>query len=93
MDFEWDEAKSERNQSGRGLSFALAIELFAGPVVEQVDRRRDYGEIRIWAVGIVQGLVLACVYTDRGRTRRIISLRDASRRERDGYRAAYLGRH
>jgi uncharacterized DUF497 family protein len=43
----------------------------------------------IMANGMVDGRALACVYTDRDGARRIISLRMASREERDGYRAAY----
>ncbi|HXA23179.1 MAG TPA: BrnT family toxin [Acetobacteraceae bacterium] len=89
MDFIWDEAKSERNHVERDLPFGLARELFAGPVVEQVDARRNYGEIRMKAIGVVGGLLMACVFTDRGAAHRIISLRYASRRERNAYRAAY----
>lgn len=91
MDFVWDQAKSERNRWERRLPFELAIELFRGSVIEQVDNRRDYGEKRVKAIGRAEGRTLACIYTDRGDIRRIISLRDASRRERDGYRALYPG--
>jgi uncharacterized protein len=91
MDFEWDEAKSERNRIERGLPFDLAMRLFDGFVSLEPDMRRDYGEMRVRAVGVVGDLTLHCVYTDRGETRRIISLRVANRRERRGYRAAKLG--
>jgi len=91
MDFEWDHAKSERNELERGLPFELAVLLFDGPVIERVDDRRGYGEIRIRAIGAVGGLTLHCVYTRRGETRRIISLRYANRKERDAYRATYPG--
>ena len=62
--------------------------LFEGPVVEQIDGRRDYGERRMQAVGTAAGKTLLCIYTDRDQVRRIISLRYANRRERDAYRAA-----
>lgn len=91
MDFEWDEAKSERNRIERGLPFGLAVELFQDFVIDQVDDRRNYGETRMIAVGSVGGRVLVCAYTDRDGVRRIISLRDANRRERHGYRTAYPG--
>ncbi len=91
MDFEWDEAKSERNRVVRDLPFALAIKLFDGQTINLVDSRRDYGETRMQAVGMVGGLILLCVYTDRGTVRRIISLRRANRRERDAYRAGEGG--
>ena len=91
MEFEWDEAKSERNRIERGLPFDLAIELFRGLTVDQVDHRRDYGEPRIRTIGSAGGAVLVCVWTDRGVVRRIISLRPASRKERDGYRTTLSG--
>ena len=59
MDFEWDEAKSERNRMARDLPFALAIELFDGRFIEQVDSRHDYGETRLLAIGMAGGLILA----------------------------------
>jgi uncharacterized DUF497 family protein len=89
MIFEWDAAKSRRNFLERGLPFEFAIPMFDGPTLELSDDRRDYGEPRILAIGMVDGRALACVYTDRDGARRIISLRMASREERDGYRAAY----
>ncbi len=89
MLFEWDEAKSARNAALRGLPFEIAVALFDDLTLETEDARRDYGEIRIKALGVVRGIYLVCVYTDRGEVRRIISLRMASRKERDDYRAAY----
>jgi uncharacterized DUF497 family protein len=91
MGFEWDRAKSERNQVERGLPFELAALLFEGPVIECVDDRRGYGETRIRAIGVVAGVTLHCVYTPRREVRRIISLRYANRKERDAYRATYPG--
>jgi uncharacterized DUF497 family protein len=43
MDFEWDRAKSERNESERGLPFELAAILFDSPTIEHADKRRYYG--------------------------------------------------
>jgi uncharacterized DUF497 family protein len=93
MAFEWDRANSGRNQVERGLPFELAVLLFDGPTIERVDDRRSYGEIRIRALGMVGGVTLHCVYTHRGEEHRIISLslRYASRKERDAYRATYPG--
>jgi uncharacterized DUF497 family protein len=89
VEFEWDRAKSVRNAEQRGLPFALAALLFDGPVLERVDTRRDFGEVRVRAIGRAGETVLHCVYTDRGGVRRIISLRRASRKERDAYRATF----
>lgn len=95
MIFEWDDAKSLRNLKERRLPFEVAIPMFDLPTLEIEDTRCDYGETRIKAIGCVRDILLACVYTDRqtetGLVRRIISLRLAHRKERDGYRAAYPG--
>jgi uncharacterized DUF497 family protein len=90
MDFEWDEAKSAANLASRGLDFAYARRVFEGRCVEREDRRRSCGESRVIAIGVVDGLHLTVVYTDRvvaeGRTvRRVISARKSSRRERQAY--------
>ncbi len=82
MIFEWDEAKSEANLQERGFGFEFAALIFEGPTLEQVDTRQDYGEVRVQAIGEADGLVLFVVYTDRGETRRIISARLASSKER-----------
>lgn len=91
MIFEWDEAKSAANARDRGLPFDIAMALFDGPTLESPDRRRNYGEARIKAIGSVTGHVLVCIYTDRPGIRRIISLRVADRKERNAYRQTYPG--
>ena len=80
--FEWDEAKSEWTRRHRGFSFDRAARIFASAVHSIPDDRRDYGEERSIAIGESEGEVLVVVYTDRGDVRRIISARQASRRER-----------
>jgi uncharacterized DUF497 family protein len=45
------------------------------------DDRRDYGEIRFNAFGLVNGRLFVCAYTMRGQTYRLISVRKASKRE------------
>jgi hypothetical protein len=67
-EYDWDEAKSEATLAKRGFDFARASLIFDGPVVEEPDRRWDYGEIRIRAIGEVGGRVLVVVYTDRERS-------------------------
>lgn len=82
MKFAWDGLKSERNFVTRGFGFDFAALIFSGLVVEALDNKQDYGEVRIRAIGEVQEFVLVVVYTDRGDTRRIISARLANRKER-----------
>ncbi len=65
------------------------IRIFEGPIIESRSTRR--GEERWKAIGLVDGLELAVVYTWRTSRRRIISARRAKRNERRAYRAAYPG--
>jgi uncharacterized protein len=65
--FEWDEAKSSRNHAERGFDFDYACRIFAGPVIEEEDRRFDYRERRIVATGKVGTETFVVVYTWRGR--------------------------
>jgi uncharacterized protein len=94
MDFEWDEEKSTANLRERGFDFSFATLLFGGPTLEKEDRRTDYGERRIIAIGLADGIPLTVVYTDRegeagGTVRRIISTRKSNRRERRAYEEAF----
>ncbi len=82
MEFDWDEAKSDRNLRLRNLGFDYASLVFAGPTIEKPDQRRAYGEVRVLAIGAVGSEILAVVYTDRDGIRRIISARKANRKER-----------
>jgi uncharacterized DUF497 family protein len=84
-DFEWDPRKETLNAEKHGFDFTTASEIWNGPVAEKVDERRDYGEIRIIAIGITARYPLVVVYTRRGETRRIISARKANSRERALY--------
>ncbi len=82
MLFEWDEAKSRRALSERGFGFDYAARICLGPTLEKEDNRRDYGEVRMQAIGQIGEDVLFVVYTDRSNARHIISARLASRKER-----------
>ena len=91
--FVWDPAKSDANLRDRGFDFAFASLVFDGPTVEVEDRRQDYGERRVVAIGMADGVRLTVVYTDRttGKAetvRRIISARRSNRREREVYQQA-----
>ena len=88
MRFAWDSRKSAENLAARGFDFAFATLIFGGPTLEKPDRRKDYGEPRVLAIGLAQGIELTVVYTDRASERRIISARRSNRRERKAYKAA-----
>lgn len=85
--------KSDANAIRRGVDFATAALVFEGEVTRRADRRRDYGEERMVAVGVARGILLTVVYTDRVEgdgdvVRRIISARRSNRRERKNFARA-----
>jgi uncharacterized DUF497 family protein len=48
-----------------GIALQDAARIFDGPTVERVDDRFDYGEVRIYAIGLVNGIEITVIYTDR----------------------------
>lgn len=96
MRFVWDTRKSDRNFLERGFDFEFATQVFDKPTLERQDTRRDYGERRVVAIGLADGIALTLVYTDRAEAgvlvRRIISARVSNRRERQAYEQAVYGR-
>ena len=82
MLFEWDDAKSQRNLLERGFGFDHAATIFLEPTLEVRDNRRNYGEIRVQAIGRAGDDILSVVYSDRGEVRRIISARLTNKKER-----------
>jgi uncharacterized DUF497 family protein len=88
--FEWDQRKSRKTARERGFDFETAAQIFESSWFEYDDEREDYGEARYVAVGSVtcgtQTLILAVVWTPRGRKRRIISAREANFDEQETYR-------
>ncbi len=89
LSFEWDEAKRRLNLAKHGVDFIDIVPLFDGPVIEDLDERRDYGEDRIIALGAVQQEVFMVVYTWRDESRRLISARKAGNNARKKYYTSY----
>jgi len=89
LEFEWDEEKARANLSKHRVSFLTAAEIFAHEILERIDDRENYGEIRWIALGRVDLEVYRVVYTWRGENLiRIISAQKASRDEREIYHRA-----
>lgn len=95
MEFEWDEQKNVENIGAHDLDFADAHKIFDGPILEKLDGREDYGEVRHVGVGFLRNIVVVVVqYTERGDKVRLISLRKALKYERtefERYLADELG--
>jgi uncharacterized protein len=74
MRYSWDARKNRSNIARHRIAFEDAKRIFEGPTVEKVDDRFDYGEVRVYAIGLVNGLEVTVVYTDENdEERRIIS--------------------
>jgi len=85
LEFEWDEEKARANLAKHRVSFLTAAEIFANEIMERIDDRKDYGEIRLIALGRVDTEVYRVVFTWRGALIRIISAQKASGDEREIY--------
>jgi hypothetical protein len=86
MRYSWDDEKNRSNLQRHGMTFEDAVRIFEGPTVEKVDDRFDYGEIRVYAIGLVNGLEITVIYTDRDNDERhIISAWRAEPHERRYY--------
>ena len=86
MRYSWNQEKNRRNLARHGIAFEDAQRIFEGPTVEKVDNRFDYGETRVYAIGLVNGLEITVVYTDENDDqRRIISAWRSEPHERRYY--------
>jgi len=78
---EYDPGKDAANRRKHGISLERAVDFdWSGARIEP-DARRDYGELRYVATGMLDGRLYAMVFARRGDTTRVIGLRKANRRE------------
>ena len=78
MRVERDEPKRQSNLEDHGVDFMDAALIFEGVFLEAEDKRSDYGELRLRALGRVGDDTFMVAYTwrkdvGRGEVRRIIS--------------------
>ncbi len=87
MKFEWDQDKAASNLSNHGVSFDEAKTVFNDPLyVDFFDPDHSYNEHRYIIIGqsIANRLILVA-YTEREDAIRLISAREATRKERKNY--------
>lgn len=77
----FDPTKRALTLQARDLDMAESVLIFAGTHLTVPDDRKDYGEPRFITFGTLDGRMVVAVWTQRGDTRRIISLRKANDRE------------
>ena len=83
MHYEWDEEKRAETLEARGIDFAL-MEYFEWATAS-TQRSDRYGEIRWSSYGLIQDRLFKVIWTQRGESTRIISLRKANVREVRSY--------
>lgn len=81
MRYTWHEPKRQITLKNRGLDFAEAEKVFAGPIFTFEDDRQDYGEQRWVSLGLLHGKVVVIVHTENEHEIRIISMREAEKNE------------
>lgn len=87
MKFEWNGIKAATNIRNHGVSFDEAATVFSD-VLSQAFPDRDHSddESRFLIIGMSEtGRILVVSHTDRGEKTRIISAREATRKERSFY--------
>nr|VFJ69833.1 MAG: hypothetical protein BECKFW1821C_GA0114237_102015 [Candidatus Kentron sp. FW] len=83
MKYVWEKDKNLRNLKRHGISFEDASRIFEGPTLERIDDRFEYDEIRVYAIGLVDGLEITVIHADRNDDERhIISAWRAQPHER-----------
>ena len=82
----YDPAKREETLKERKLDFEHVVEVFSGPRYTFEDNRRDYGEVRQTTVGYLRGRMVVVIWTQRGASHHIISMRKANVREQKYYK-------
>jgi uncharacterized DUF497 family protein len=85
-EFEWDEDKAQNNLAKHEVSFEAACLVFDDVFAfDRFNLERGPGEARYVITGLVKGIMLTVVYTERGDHTRIISARKATRHEENEY--------
>lgn len=77
MEILFDPEKRQWTLENRGLDFADAPLVFADDYIQLLDDRKDYGETRYRVFGKLRDRHVAIIWTPRGHSKRIISMRYA----------------
>ncbi len=83
MKLTWTEVKRTKTLQERGLDFARAGEIFADLHVTRATHGGKSAETRFVTAGFIDGRLVVMVWTSRGDTRHIISMRHAHAKEQN----------
>jgi len=81
----WDEPKRRTNLKKHGLDFVDAERVFDGVTYTYEDDRLAYGEQRFVTMGLLDEVVVSIAHTEEADHLHIISMRKATKREREIY--------
>jgi len=81
MKIDYDINKSLQNEKARGVSFELARQFDLETAMIKIDVRKNYGELRFNALGLIGERLYHMTFTVRNDVIRVISLRKANNRE------------
>ena len=87
MAIEWDENKNLSNIKKHGFDFYDAAQIFESPLLVKLDSKEEYKEDRFIGLGVLRNFVVVIVFTENIEKDviRVISIRKATRIERDIY--------
>ena len=85
MGISYDPIKNYRNIEGRNLSFDQVVDFDFENAFYEVDKRIDYGELRMRAIGLLENRLHVLVFTETVDGIRVISFRKANSREEKIY--------
>ena len=89
MELLFDRSKDRINRNKHGIGLSRAADFDFDAAIFVVDGRKDYGEVRIKAIGFMDARLYALVFTQEGENIRAISLRKASKDEESNYEDGY----
>ena len=88
--FEWDKRKNTANIKKHGVSFEDAALVFKDTKrLEMYDKKNSIFEDRWKTVGFYTATLLTVITTERSNSVRIISAREASKKEKEEYFYGY----
>jgi hypothetical protein len=82
---DWDQRKRLANLKKHGFDFADADRIFDGVTFTYEDDRISYAEQRFVTLGSLDGTLVSIVHTEQADHIRVISMRKATKHEREIY--------
>lgn len=91
MDYEWDEAKRLSNIEKHFIDFIDVWEIFDNDYIKGPARVGLGGEERFFVTGLISGVYVTGIFTMRGSSLRVISIRRARLNERRKHQEVHGG--